>query len=185
MAKAEAELRQLVSSAVLNSAPHAELGRLLEAVRALEGVRATLLAGASSETSSSETSSSETSPNETASTQSLGSALGHSTSGCFLRRRGFLVKVKDTYRHKVRFDLVVRLSELVAEATSGGSTLSSRSLLGAKAEDGTDLPRYSVYVVLNWLEHEGLIEKCGRGVYKRVTLTPLVDEVHRVWTKLE
>ena len=109
----------------------------------------------------------------------------------FARSGDTLVKIawskaqKSEYKHKSPRAVLSALTNSLSRLLGDNSIVAMDSVLPLRAEDGTEIPDYQVYLCLAWFRSIGAVEQRGRQGYTRNGLEADLSEVVRTeWDSL-
>ncbi|MHB9046187.1 MAG: hypothetical protein ACYC35_09620 [Pirellulales bacterium] len=108
----------------------------------------------------------------------------------FARSGDTLVKVawskssKSEYQHKAPRMVIKRLADSFAHHARANAVVSMDKILPLKADDGSQIPDYQVYVSLAWLRQIGAVKQNGRQGYTVKKLDDLAQKIDVAWSDL-
>jgi hypothetical protein len=108
----------------------------------------------------------------------------------FAKSGDVLVKIawskssKTEYQHKAPRNVVQKLADALARRSEGGSIISMDTVLPLKADDGSQIPDYQVYVSLAWFRQIGAVKQNGRQGYTVKKASELLQQVEAAWADL-
>jgi len=91
---------------------------------------------------------------------------------------------KSEYQHKSPRFVASKLVEALARIGKKGSVVAMEKVLPLKAEDGSAVPDYQVYVSLAWFRHIGAVKQNGRQGYTIKNPGQLLGLVEAAWAEL-
>jgi hypothetical protein len=115
---------------------------------------------------------------------------GHSKRGKyprFAKSGDTLVKIawskssKCEYQHKSPRSVAKILADSLAHHAKDGKVVSMDKILPLKAEDGSEIPGYQVYVSLAWLRNIGVAKQIGRQGYTVRDISELSQDIKTAW----
>lgn len=105
-------------------------------------------------------------------------------SGDTLVKIGWSKSAKAEYQHKSPRAVAGLLATSLALQAKAGTIVSMDQVLPLKAEDGSEIPDYQVYVSLAWFRQIGVIEQNGRQGYTVNAQDDLTRAVDAAWSNL-
>ena len=108
----------------------------------------------------------------------------------FAKSGDMLVKIawskssKSEYQHKSPRAAIKKLAESLARHAKSNAVVSMEKVLPLKADDGSEIPDYQVYVSLAWLRQIGAVKQNGRQGYTVKKISELVQKIDTAWNTL-
>ena len=105
-------------------------------------------------------------------------------SGDVLIKIAWSKSSKSEYQHKSPRLVASKLADALARHSRETTVISMDKILPLKADDGTEIPDYQVYVSLAWLRRIGAVKQNGRQGYTIENPDDLPQQVQRAWSDL-
>jgi len=108
----------------------------------------------------------------------------------FAKSGDVLVKIawskssKSEYQHKSPRMVIRILATSLAHQARDGAIVSMDKILPLKAEDGSEISNYQVYVSLAWLRKIEAVKQNGRQGYTVMNLDAIFDKIDAAWSGL-
>lgn len=93
---------------------------------------------------------------------------------------GWSAKEKRTYEHRISHQSVFEICQFMADHLKPRKPFKVDIIVDAKTKSGNGIPGYQVYLVLNWLQHFGALERKGRDGYI-LSASLQVEAVNKIW----